>query len=308
MAIVMFQNREVTIDTKRHTNEMGYDPNGNMINHYASTRDFNSLADSHKKSKYKIGLALSGGGIKGFSHVGVLKAFKEKGIRPDIISGVSSGALVAALYADGYSPDSILKMFENIRLAEYFRIGFLNGGLLSMNGFKELLDTVLTAKTFEELSIPLKIVATDLDNGQSVIFETGNLVDAIIASCSVPVLFSPYVIDGVNYVDGGILMNLPASPIRSDCKILIGVSSGPLDADLYEKSITQIALRSYRFIFRSNATKEKSLCDILIEPEKIADYNGASLSRVDEIFKIGYDETNKVLIANESIQLLNRLK
>lgn len=308
MAIVLFQNRRITVEPGRQKNEMSYDSNGNSINKYASTRDFNTLDDRPNKGKYKIGLALSGGGIKCFCHVGVLKALEDKGIRPDIISGVSSGALVAALYADGYSPDSIVIMFEKLSLAEYFRIGFPNGGLFSLNGFKKLLDTVLTATTFEELSIPLKIIATDLDNGQSVIFETGNLVDAIIASCSVPVLFSPYVIDGINYVDGGIFMNMPASPLRSDCRILIGASVVPLDADLYEKSITQIALRSYKFIFRSKSSKEKGLCDILIEPEKIAEYNSASLNRIKEIFKIGYDETHKVLNTPESIKLFNRFK
>jgi NTE family protein len=266
----------------------------------------NSL--KQRKPYYKLGLALSGGGIKGFCHVGVLKALDEKGLRPDIISGVSSGAIVAALYADGYSPDSIVEIFDKIHLLEYFRLDLNHGGFMGMNGFRELLDTVLRAKTFEELSIPLRIVATDLDHGKSVVFDSGNLADAIVASCSVPILFSPYVINGVNYVDGGILKNLPASTIRNDCKVLIGVSAGPMKTDAYEKSITEIALRSYLFIYRSNITQERKLCDILIEPSAISGFTGASMNKLHDILDLGYKETTKILNTDRSEKMLSQLK
>jgi len=305
MVIVLFQNRRVSVHPRQDNLEMAQNSEGQELNHYANSENSKNISSGHKNIPYKVGLALSGGGIKGFCHVGVLKALDEKGIHPDIMSGVSSGAIVAALYADGYSPDSIVTIFDKIHLVEYFRIDFLNGGFMGMEGFKHLLNTVLHANTFEELSIPLRIVATDLDNGQSVVFDSGNLVDALAATCSVPILFSPYVIDGVNYVDGGILKNLPASTIRSDCKVIIGVSSGPLDADSYQKSITNIALRSYKLIFRSNTTREKGLCDILIEPAGIGNFNGVSLNRVKDIFDIGYNETIKILNTEKSEKLLN---
>jgi len=244
---------------------------------------------------YPLGLALSGGGIKCLCHVGVLKAMEEEGLKPDVISGVSAGAVVAALYADGYSPDSILSLFENVKYTDFFRLEVPDGGLFTLTGFKEFLDTVLHAKTFEELKIPLRVVATDLDAGRSVVFDKGPLVDALVATCSVPILFSPYTIDGVNYVDGGVLQNLPASVIRPDCKYLVGVSLGPLKADPYEKSITNIALRSYKFIFRSNANYDKGLCDLLVEPDAISRYDGGDVNSVHEIFNIGYQETKRMI-------------
>ncbi|MDD4922590.1 MAG: patatin-like phospholipase family protein [Bacteroidales bacterium] len=244
--------------------------------------------------KYALGLALSGGGIKCLCHVGVLKAMDEAGTKPTLISGVSAGAVVGALYADGYSPDSILSLFENIEYSDFFRLEVPDGGLFSLDGFKEFLDTVLRAKTFEELKIPLRIVATDLDGGKSVVFDHGSLVDALVATCSVPILFCPYTINGVNYVDGGVLQNLPASVIRPDCKYLIGVSLGPLKADTYEKSISNIALRSYRFIFRSNANYDKTLCDMVIEPDSISRFNGGDVGRAREIFNIGYREAKRM--------------
>jgi len=213
---------------------------------------------------------------------------------------------VGALYADGYSPDSILSLFKNIKYAELFRLEVPEGGIFSLTGFKEFLDTVLRAKTFEELKIPLVVVATDLDRGKSVVFDKGPLVDALVATCSVPILFNPYTIDGINYVDGGVLQNFPASEIRPDCKYLIGVSVGPINADSYEKSITNIALRSYRFIFRSNSNSDKKLCDMLVEPVAISDYNGGDINSVQEIFNIGYNETKKMLQKQKTQK--NRIK
>ncbi|MCE5174662.1 MAG: patatin-like phospholipase family protein [Bacteroidales bacterium] len=245
--------------------------------------------------KYALGIALSGGGIKCLCHVGVLKAMEEEGLKPDVISGVSAGAVVGALYADGYSPDSILSIFKNIKYSDFFRLEMPDGGLFTLTGFKEFLDTILRAKTFEELKIPLRVVVTDIDAGKSVVFDRGPLVDALVATCSVPVLFSPYNIDGVNYVDGGVLQNLPASVIRTECKYLIGVSLGPLKADPYEKSIANVALRSYKFIFRSNANYDKGLCDMVIEPSAISKYNGGDVNRAHEIFNIGYQEAKKML-------------
>ena len=245
--------------------------------------------------KYALGLTLSGGGIKCLCQVGALKALEEEGIKPNVISGVSAGAVVAALYADGYSPDSILSIFKNVRYSEFFRLEVPDGGLFSLTGFKEFLDTVLHAKSFEELKVPLVVVATDLDRGKSVVFDKGPLIDALVATCSVPILFCPYTIDGVDYVDGGVLMNFPASVIRLDCNYLIGVNLGPLNNDSYEKSITNIALRSYKFIYRSNSNAEKKLCDMLVEPAAISNFNGGDVGRAQEIFTIGYNETKRLL-------------
>jgi NTE family protein len=244
----------------------------------------------HRKSseKYELGLALGGGGMKGFCHLGVLKAMEQEGFRPDVLSGVSAGAIIAALYADGYSPDSIFSMFENVDFIDYMSLKMPDGGLFALDGLRNFLDTVLRAKTFEELKIPLRVVVTDLDQGQSVVFDKGPLVDVLVASCSVPILFSPKMINGVNYVDGGLLHNLPAFALRPDCKVLVGVSLGPLNADAYEKTITAVAMRSYRFIFRSNANYDRALCDLLVEPKSLSKYSGGDVECGKEIFDLGY--------------------
>lgn len=256
------------------------------------------LQEEHKRQgeyPYRVGLTLGGGGVKAFCHAGVLKAMEEEHFCPEVISGVSAGAVIGALYADGYSPDSILSLFERISYTDFFRFEMPQGGLFSLTGFKEFLDTALRAKTFEELKIPLKVIATDIDRGKSVVFQNGNLVDALVATCSVPILFNPYDIEGTNYVDGGVLENLPASAIRSECAYLVGVSVGPMKADSYEKSIANIALRSYKFIFRSNANFDKELCDMLVEPSAISEYDGGDVDCAREIFNMGYNEAKKMI-------------
>lgn len=256
--------------------------------------NFNDIFD---RKIYKIGIALSGGGIKGLCHAGVLKALEEYGIKPDILSGVSAGAIVGALYADGYSPDEIAKLFEDISFRRMTKIQIPDGGFFRIDAFQKFLTKKLRAKTFDELKIPLRIVATDLDKGQSVTFSSGNLINPIVASCSIPVLFSPKVIDGVHYVDGGVLKNLPVSTIRNECERVIGINASPLVADEYKPSILSVAFRSYNFMFKSNILYDKELCDLLIEPVDMGNYDTFDIDKGREIFELGYRTTRQMLVS-----------
>jgi NTE family protein len=244
---------------------------------------------------YKIGLALSGGGVKGLCHAGVLKALNEVGIKPDIISGVSAGAVVGALYADGYSPDEIAVCFEEINFRTMTKIRLPDGGFFKTDIFQKFLTKKLRARTFEELSIPLRVVATDLDNGKSVTFKTGPLIDPIVASCSIPVLFSPKIIKGIHYVDGGVLKNFPVSTIRRDCEKVIGINASPLVADEYKQSIINVAMRSYNFMFKANILHDKELCDLLIEPLDMGNYDTFDVDKGREIFELGYRSAKQML-------------
>jgi len=247
------------------------------------------------RKPYKIGIALSGGGIKSLCHAGALKALEERGIKPNIISGVSAGALVGAFYADGYSPDEIAILFEDISFRTMTKIHIPDGGFFQTDVFQDFLTRKLRAKTFEELRIPLRIVATDLDKGRSVTFLSGSLIDPIVASCSLPVLFRPKKIDGVNYVDGGVLKNFPVSTIRNDCEKVIGINASPMVADKYKLSILNVASRSYHFMFKANILHDKDLCDLLIEPVDMGNYDTFDIDKGREIFELGYRTTKKIL-------------
>ncbi|MDR2083838.1 MAG: patatin-like phospholipase family protein [Bacteroidales bacterium] len=243
---------------------------------------------------YKIGLALSGGGIKGLCHAGALKALEEYGVKPDVISGVSAGSIVGALYADGYSPDEIGDFFRKVSFREMTSLE-MSGGLFNINEFEKFLQKKLRSETFENLKIPLRIVATNLDNGHCVTFSQGKLLEKIIASCSLPVLFSPKKIDNVNYIDGGVLKNFPASTIREECDVLIGINASPMVAHDYKLGIRNVAMRSYHFMMKSNILHDKDICDILIEPIDMGNYDTFDVGKSREIFDVGYTSTKHII-------------
>jgi NTE family protein len=247
------------------------------------------------EKKYKLGLALSGGGARGFAHPGALKAIEDSGQKPEIIAGTSAGALAGALYADGYTPEEIIELFVNKDFKEFAEIQIPKIAIFGTGGFRKFLKKHLRAKTFEDLSIPLKVVTTDLDDGKSVTFHKGPLIEPIIASCSIPIIFNPVIIEGINYVDGGLFKNFPVSEIRSECEKIIGVNVSPLVPKKYNKTIMHIAERSFHYMSRNNTLLDRQLCDILIEMKDLVYYNTFDLVSAEKIFKIGYDYAQKAL-------------
>ena len=241
-----------------------------------------------------IGIALSGGGIKGLCHAGALKALEESGIRPDILSGVSAGAIVGVLYADGHSPDEIGEFFQHVTFRQMTRLD-MHGGLFDISEMEHFLARKLRARTFAELRIPLRVVATDLDHGRSVTFGEGELLPRVIASCSVPVLFTPRQIDGVNYVDGGVLKNFPATTLRPLCDTLIGINASPMVAEEYKLGLVSVALRSYHFMMKANILHDKEVCDLLVEPVDMGNYDTFDVDKGREIFDVGYTSTKALL-------------
>jgi NTE family protein len=180
------------------------------------------------EKKYKIGLVLSGGGARGFAHLGVIQALNDAGIFPDVISGTSAGALAGVLYADGHTPKEIQKIMNSGSRLDFMRPALPREGLLQIGGIIKILKASLHAKSFDELKIPLFVTATDLNNGKAVYFSKGELLDPVIASASIPVLFQPVIINNICYVDGGVLDNLPIRPIENKCRFLIGSFVNPV--------------------------------------------------------------------------------
>lgn len=139
--------------------------------------------------KFRVGISLSGGGAKGIAHLGVLQALEEYGLKPQVIAGVSAGAIIGALYADGKSPKEICQFFKDSSFFKFVKIVVPKKGVMSTERFYNLLDGFLTAKTFEELQMPLTVNATELIEGKNVYFNSGSLVDKVVASSSVPIFF-----------------------------------------------------------------------------------------------------------------------
>lgn len=251
---------------------------------------------------YRIGLTLSGGGAKGLAHAGVLKALEEYGLRPQIMSGVSAGAIVAALYSDGKTPDDICYFFKQTKFLDYISFIRPRKGLLSTRKFEKMLNEAISAKTFEELSIPLYINATELTIGENIIFSSGPLIEKIVASATVPIFLTPKEIDNKIYVDGGIFNNMPASLIRTKCKFLIGCHVNPIRNDNKINSTKKLIERIYDLSIQSSTISEKKICNLVLEPDKAKQYGIFDTNHFEEIFNIGYEYTKDIL-SNTKIEL-----
>lgn len=238
---------------------------------------------------YKIGLALSGGGAKGFAHLGVFKLLEESGLKPEIISGTSAGSLMGVLFADGYSAEEIKNMFIGREFSEFAQLQIPKSGLFNYDRFQDFLRRHLRTKRIEDLPIPTVIVATDLDRGCSHEFRSGPIVEAVTASCCMPIVFSPVLIDGVHYVDGGLFRNFPVSTIRDECEYVIGVNVSPLIPQRYKQTLLHIAQRTYHYVFKANAIEDRELCDILIEAKEVGLYKTFDLENINLISEIGYE-------------------
>lgn len=250
-------------------------------------------------SKYKLGLALGGGGARGFAHLGVFDALHERGIKPDIISGTSAGALAGAFYADGYTPKEILGLFKNVRFGELATTSFPREGFLKMNGLAAFLKKNLRAKTFEELRMPLRVMCSDIESGKKVLFDSGELIPPILASCAVPIVFEPVKIGDQHLVDGGLFINLPASVLRKDCEKVIGVNISPLSLMKYHKSLKYIIERSMHFLMAENTYSDRKLCDYLIESNEIGKYPLFELKKATQIYQKGYEIANACFEENK---------
>lgn len=243
--------------------------------------------------KNKLGLVLSGGGTKGVAHAGVLKFLEEKNIQPDVLACCSAGSIVGSLYSAGKSPQEILDFFKSIYFFNWKHFAFNKPGLVSSKIFRIYLEPIFKDMKIGDLEKDLRIVATELVSGTQVIFgKEFKVIDAIIASCSVPGVTTPYIIGEELYSDGGVLNNFPADIIKNECEKMIGVFvSPPQEIELKDlNSIKAIVSRSYDLLSYRTELHKFSYCDWFITSKKLAKYGMFERKPeiLEEIFEIGY--------------------
>lgn len=248
--------------------------------------------------QYRTGLVLSGGGARGFAHAGAIQALNEMGIKPDIIAGVSAGSVAAVMYSAGISPEKMLGLFHDARFSDFCELSVPKDGFFRLDRFKNFLRKHIPYANLEDLPIPVVVGATNIDEGCKAVFETGPLAERVAASCSIPIVFKPVKIDGVRYVDGGVLHNLPAWAIRDRCKYLIGINCSPLSKTTVKNTIIDIAMRSYELMAKTNVIPDMEMCDIVIRNEEIARYKVFNLKQIEKVFESGYRDTMNFLLAN----------
>lgn len=238
-----------------------------------------------------VGLVLSGGGARGFAHVGVVKVLAENNIPIDLVTGTSAGSFVGGALACGLSANEILEMASKIRWPSMVRPAFSFKGLLSNAPMGRFLEQNLPVQRIEDLKIPFAAVAYDLNKSETVIFkDTGDLRLAIRSSCTVPGVFVPlHDGNGRQLVDGGIVSSMPTEVARSmgaDVVIAVDLVSCGATFKAGRRSGFGIAIRSAMTLLRTATQSQRSLADIVIDPS-IAHLRPDQISRRDEFIRLG---------------------
>lgn len=249
-----------------------------------------------EQKPYKFGISLSGGGARGILHIGVLEALRKYGIHPEIISGTSIGALVGVFYASGMEPLQILDVVKSSKLHRMINWKIPANGLLDLKKAIPILEKNIPEDDFACLKRPFYCTVTNLNSGLTEVKSSGKLFQWVLASASIPVIFEPQLIDGITYVDGGIFSNLPADCIRDKCRFLLGVHVNRNDYEDNIQGFKAIAERTFRLVFAKNVLQSFTLCDFVIDPPQMRLFNTFDFGKADEIFKIGFEETEQRIL------------
>ena len=248
------------------------------------------------EDKKKIGLALSGGGVKGAAHAGMIHFFDEIGFKPNIIAGTSAGAIVGALYSAGKSGKEILDFFSAERQYS-LTLWSGNRGIINTPVLAETISKHVKVSTFEELSIPLITTASNMLTGKAEYFSSGELVNRILASASFPGVFTPIEMDGGLYSDGGLLNHFPADILHDQTDFLIGMHLSPIKHFTIEdlKSTKDILARTVDIQGAESEFGKLKLCDIAMCPSELTEFGTFDFKKekMQEMFDLGYDQIKK---------------
>lgn len=255
----------------------------------------------HKK--YKIGLCLSGGGTRGFAHLGAFKAFEEYGIHFDAVAGASAGSLFGAFYASGLNFEQIYQMSKGLKQTDFIKQKF---GILpsSMDLLAETLNKLAPIKRIENLKIPFYAVAVDLKTGKQIVFDSGRLDSVITGSCAIPGVFLPVKYRGMNLIDGGVRNNVPSDVLyKNGCDFVITIDcnstrgGGTESNRVWTQFITSIGI-----MMVNNSKQGLMWSDLVIAPD-MSKFNSFKLDGKDEMIKAGYDAVVKAMPEIEKIFL-----
>jgi NTE family protein len=235
----------------------------------------------------KLGLALGAGSVRGIAHLGVLQVFQEHNIPIDYIAGTSAGGIVGALYATGVDLKLLEGLVCSLKLKHIIDFVFSKNGLVGGQKLSNLIALLTKNGEFKDLSIPLSLVATDIETGEKVVINEGNLTEGVRASISIPGIFEPARIDGRLLVDGALIDRVPVSVVREmGADLVVAVDVG---YDLQPERVSNI----FGVIMQAINIMERELCsnriidaDVLIRPA-VGHIGSFKLHLADECIKLG---------------------
>lgn len=265
-----------------------------------------------------LGIALGGGGVRGAAHVGVLQELDEAGIAIDMVAGVSAGAVVGAMYAhslDGkWVEDQFRKVWASTKFQDVAAKRFIQSGpsdpwihkirknitehalaimslhrnsIMTNESLREILRMLIPARTFDQMKIPLKIVSTDIETGDDIISDKGDLMDALVKSCAIPGIMEPVEDEGRLMVDGGVGMPIPVPALKEDCQMTLAVDIGLYEFErLNRPNARTIKIRSDIITSNRLKTRLASEADLVIKPDTLG-FHWSRFDSGDILFQNG---------------------
>ncbi len=243
----------------------------------------------------KKGLALSGGAVLGAAHVGALRAFSEKEIAFEYVSGTSIGALAAAFYAFGKSWKELYDAASGLDWLDISEFSISQYGLLSNKKIGSFMREHLGDVEFSEADMPLAVVASDMKTGKKVIFKEGNVALAVTASTCIPGIFVPVEWQDKMLVDGGVIENVPVSPLKEmGADYIVAMDLNTNRAYKKPGNIIDMAINALEITVRNATQLQLRDADLLIQPELSA-YNYTDTGQFDDLVEEGYKATLEAL-------------
>jgi len=256
-------------------------------------------ANQSPEQRPRLGLALSGGAARGAAHVGVLKVFREQGIRVDCVAGTSAGALVAGAFASGMGLEELEAISRSMRWRDFGRMTLSKLGVQSNERMEMYIRERFPVTRFEELPVPFAAVATDLNTGTPVVMrDEGDVAFAIRASCALPGWYLP-VVDGQGrqLVDGGLVANLPTAAARSlgaDVVVAVDVNHDGAKFLGAPTSVIGVLLQSIVLMQRTAVVHQRQLADVCLSP-RVGHIRWDEMTRADEFIAAGEESARAAL-------------
>ena len=235
-----------------------------------------------------IGVALGGGFARGMAHIGVLKVLEEEGIPVRIVTGTSVGALIGASYCSGLPLEDLEKVAHSCRFATFARWTVSRYGLASNDRMVSFLTRTLRVKTFEELSIPLGVTATDFNSGEGIVFHSGSIIDPVRASCAYPGMFLPVQIGGRYMVDGMLSHPVPTRPLREmgADRVLAVHLRGTWANGGAPRHLFDVIGQSFAIAQDAMSGVWRQAADLVIEPD-VAGFAYDDFKRAKDLIRVG---------------------
>ena len=240
---------------------------------------------------HKVGISLCGGGARGIAHIGVLQALEENGIYPEVVAGTSAGSIVGAFYAAGLTPMQIMEIVNVTSLFKIFKIGFSTTGLTDLSYLEEIIKEKFPENNFGALKKQYYACVTNISDGECEYIEEGELSTAVMASCSIPLIFKPVKINNKTYIDGGYMDNMPTKPLKNICQHLIAVNVNNNKFSEDPENVFAISQRLFDITIWRNSELQSKECDLLIDIQKAANFGLFDFNKGEELFKAGYEQT-----------------